>query len=152
MQPEVSGYGDMYPTDESSSRVTLQAFIEQALQAQRLAVETALGVQTRALETAFSAHRREHDAAQLALEKAERALSVRLEGMNELRQQISTERGQYVNRKDHDTQLDGLRNDISALQNWRAGIDGRLAMVAAAGPIVALLFSLGLKLLPDGPH
>lgn len=48
------------------------------------------------------AHAREHESTEKAILKAEESLAQRLEAMNEFREQITTERGDYVRREEYD--------------------------------------------------
>jgi uncharacterized protein with PIN domain len=54
-------------------------------------------------------HRREHE----AREKAEHAVNARLEGMNELRSQISQERGLYLSKEQYDDRHEALQQRVT---------------------------------------
>jgi hypothetical protein len=96
------------------------------------------------------AHAREHGLTQTAVEKAEQSLGVRLEGMNELRAQITGERGTYVTRDMLEAKLGGLDGKVEGalsgvgrrlgdLENKQANLDGRflvLGGVLAFGLVV----------------
>lgn len=57
-------------------------------------------------------HKREHVLIQDAVTKAEKAVDKRLEAMNELREQITTERGMYLTRALYDASNDELRQRV----------------------------------------
>lgn len=110
-------------------------------------------------------HRREHTMIQTAVDKAEQTVNLRLEGMNELRQQITDERGQYLERPVYDaahdelrrqvttnteggikltTELAALREDLGALksgQEWLVRLVAGAVITGVAGAIFALLRS-----------
>jgi hypothetical protein len=86
------------------------------------------------------AHAREHALTQTAVEKAEQSLGVRLEGMNELRAQITGERGTYVTRDMLEAKLSGIDGKVDSgtaglakrlgdLENKQANLDGRFLIL-----------------------
>lgn len=99
---------------------------------------------TREHETHGLSHDREHLYTQKAIEKAETALSIRLEGMNAIREQLRDQASSFVTREvaevQHSaiaTRLDHLRNRLDAMDTWRSGVEGRtLGIAAAVGAIV----------------
>lgn len=134
-------------------RVTLREFLERGVQA--------LGAQ---LSTYIETHRQEH--AQLAgqVEGARRAVEARLDGMNELRSQITAERGLYVTRDYLDSRLNSMNtriddgtklanthfetnsHRIQETERARANLDGRFAawglVLTAIAVIVPVLISI----------
>lgn len=83
------------------------------------------------IEARMNAHGREHALLTAAVEKAEAAVSARLEGMNELRAQINTERGSYATREMLEAQTAALGARVAALERaglvTRQDLDARLA-------------------------
>lgn len=67
----------------------------------------------RRFEDRWKSHEREHQLILDAVGKAERAVDVRLEGMNELRSQIERERGNYITRAMYD---DSTREKLARIQ------------------------------------
>ena len=80
-------------------------------------------------------HERVHVLEQDAIGLARAAIEAKLEGMNELRAQINTERGQYVTRAIYDAQMDVLRNStdsrLKLLEQSKSNIEGRMWMMGA---------------------
>jgi hypothetical protein len=93
----------MAATDDA---ISLREYVDGRIDGLKAAVDERFSADTRAVETAFTAvretnrihaeaHNREHQANQIAIAKAEEALTIRLEAMNEFRAQITQERGTY---------------------------------------------------------
>jgi predicted nucleotide-binding protein (sugar kinase/HSP70/actin superfamily) len=78
-----------------------------------------------------------------ATDKAETVLNLRLETMNEFRNQLNSERAQYVTRNTLDILLEGLRNEIKTERNVRIeqGIGARGNFILAIGVIVSGVLS-----------
>jgi uncharacterized protein YydD (DUF2326 family) len=109
------------------------------------------------------AHGREHMMYQEAIQKAEEAMTARLEGMNEFRQQLTAERALYVTRdqidardKALDAQLEHLQAAmtesmrqlalrVSALEQYRAHMEGRLVMLGIAFTILVFVVNVALR-------
>ncbi len=100
----------------------------------------------------WRAHRREHELEARALDVArdlqDRALSLarqdvdrRLEAMNELRDQITSERGEYLTRTNYDVRHETLIDRISILERARANLEGRMWVLGA----VVIIVELGLR-------
>ncbi len=68
-----------------------------------------------------------------AIGKADAAMTVRLQGMNEFRAQINQERANYITREFIDEQAKGTAERISRLENWQGKIVGGITVVAAIG-------------------
>jgi len=66
-------------------------------------------------------------------------LERRLEQMNELRAQLTNERGSFVTLLQHDLVQDSIKD----LQIWRGNIEGRMLVVGA----VVVIFNLALNAL-----
>ncbi len=107
----------------------------------------------------WTAHRREHalenealrvleTAQQRALELARADVDRRLEAMNELRAQITNERGNYISRAEYEAKHEQLVERIQTLETGQAALLGRLTVVAAlAGLAVSVIASIALKFL-----
>jgi hypothetical protein len=82
----------------------------------------------------------------LALAKAE--IDRRLEGMNELRAQITDERGRYVLRDMYDEQHAQLRDNVDArlkaLENIKSNMEGRLWAIGAAISTAVVILNVAL--------
>jgi len=100
--------------------------------------------EARALELARSADAK-------ALEIASKEIDRRLEGMNELRQQISTERGQYVLRSYYDEAHAQLRDTVDTriklLENFASNVQGRIWAIGAAVSAIVVAINLLLHYL-----
>jgi hypothetical protein len=87
------------------------------------------------IEERFAAHK-------IALDKAESAMNMRLEAMNEFRAQITSERGDYVKKDMLDQRLNPLEGSRSYNRGRDATLYAVLAMaVAAVGTVLTLIRS-----------
>ncbi len=81
------------------------------------------------------AHQHVHEMEQAAITEAKRIIDVRLGDMNELRDQIDSERGRYVTRELYDEQHAVLRDQfdirLKLLETAKSNMDGRLWMMGA---------------------
>ncbi len=68
-----------------------------------------------------------------AIAKADTAMTIRLEQMNQFRSQINQERANYITREFIDEQAKGTAERISRLENWQGKIVGGITVVAAIG-------------------
>lgn len=72
---------------------------------------------------------------QKALDKASIDVDHRLHAMNELRSQISEERGRYLLRESYDEQHNALRDSVDVrlklLENMKSNVEGRVWMMGA---------------------
>jgi chromosome segregation ATPase len=122
------------------------------------------------LEQRFAQHNREHQMIQDAVAKAEQSVNVRLEGMNELRAQINSERGSYLSRAEYDAKHEALAHAVDALErsmiakidnaertlasriasleNAQANMAGRLWAVGVGLTIMVVVINVALKLAP----
>ena len=78
------------------------------------------------------------DERQRALDLASTELNRRLEGMNELRQQLDRQAGTFVTREYVDATIQRIDSRISALQEYRANMEGRVWAIGAGFAIVNL--------------
>lgn len=76
------------------------------------ALELAYASYKSELAAQWDTHRREHGLIQDAVAKAEAAVDKRLEGMNELREQITSERSIYLTRAVYETNHNELRSRV----------------------------------------
>ena len=94
--------------------------------------------------------------ARIALEKNfeefKRTLEKRLETMNEFRESLRDQTGQYVTRKEVELTVDKLSSDIRSLRESRAGTEGAasrlsvyLTMGTAAAALVVAIVDLFVK-------
>ena len=95
-----------------------------------------------------STHLEVHAAERKALEIAREEVNRRLDEMNELREQITRERGEFMRRdmfdREHSTLRDGNDIRLKALENTKSNMEGRLWAIGAA--ISALVVGLELIL------
>ncbi len=77
-----------------------------------------------------------------ALVLARDTLNARLEGMNELREQINREHGMFTSRELCDSQMEIIETRVRALESFKSNIEGRF--VAMAGIIVFIQVALAL--------
>jgi hypothetical protein len=106
---------------------------------ERLArIETILAERDKALTAAFTAQ-------QGALNLATKNLELRLEKLNELRQEVTTDRANYQTRDKADSSEDALSTRIGALEDFRGkalGFGALLSLLSGAvGAIVVKLLS-----------
>jgi hypothetical protein len=89
-------------------------------------------------------HDREHASTQKGIDKAEATLGIRLESMNAIREQLRDQQSNLMTREVAEVQhrtigarLDHQSERLDAMDNWRAGVEGRtLGIAAAVGAIV----------------
>ena len=101
-------------------------------------------------------HAREHQMVELAVSKAEAAMTERLAGMNEFRAQITDERGSYMTKAEFDRFETSLRewqsatmSLISQQQNLWSNLQGKITSfggLLGVVSIVSLLIALWARL------
>lgn len=101
--------------DEDNTRVRLRDYIE------------------RIMDEREKAHRAEWIASEKALDAASKALSARLETMNEFRAQITSERALYVRRE-----------ELKPLFDWQSEMHGRFWMLGAVLALMVTALSMAL--------
>lgn len=90
----------------------------------------------RALQAAFVAQ-------QSALNLATRNLELRLEKLNELRQEVTQDRANYITRDKAEADSDAFGQRLSALENWRSRATGAAVILGLfAGAIGAALMKV----------
>lgn len=89
-------------------------------------VERIFEEKQKALELAFKAQ-------QEALALASRTLELRLEKLNELRQEVTQDRGNYVTKDKFDAAIETRDNRLKVLEDWRSRAIGFGAAVALLG-------------------
>lgn len=94
------------------------------------------------IELLESKHEQHFALIEKALMHAEKEMERRLEGMNELRAQILSERGQYVTREILEEKLSVLGERLIRIEQLKSNLEGRLWMLGAV--IVALTVVLNL--------
>jgi hypothetical protein len=95
----------------------------------------------------FESHHREHEKEFEAVSLARREMERRLDGMNELRRQIDSERGQYIGREQYEASHNQMRDRIQNLETIIANFQGRFWMVAAVPSIAMIILNLILYFL-----
>ena len=70
------------------------------------------------------------DAVRLTMAATDKAMEVRLEAMNELRDQINRERGSFISRNEHDAVHKSLDQDVQSLMMSRAELHGKASMAS----------------------
>lgn len=70
------------------------------------------------------------EAVTATMNASDKALEVRLAAMNELRDQINAERGQYVTRADVEKDHRAMLQDIRELRESRAALAGKASMAS----------------------
>ncbi len=89
--------------------------------------------------------------AQTALDKAENALTKRLEGMNEFRDTLKDQAGRFVTMEVLDAKLANLQAQLKTLDNYRANMEGRLWAISAAVTIINIAMGIAWYALRKGP-
>ena len=79
------------------------------------------------------------DADQVAISKAEESVNKRLEAMNELRAQITSERGEFVRSDTYSARHDELIARINFLEQANVGLQGQVAALTALPARINLL-------------
>jgi hypothetical protein len=88
-------------------------------------------------------HMAVHGQEQLARDKAEAAVNNRLDGMNELRAQINSERGSYATRDYVDTVEGATDKRLKNLEQGKSYVIGWVAAIVLLGNLV--VYFLGRK-------
>ena len=115
---------------DADTRVSLREYIE-----------TIFRERKDALDLAFKAQ-------QDALGLASRTLELRLEKLNELRQEVTTDRGNYVLREKYEADLHAINEKLDAsfaeIRKWQDRADGALnvARFLGASGVVALIVEI----------
>jgi hypothetical protein len=103
-------------------------------------------------DTRFASHQSIHDASQRAIDIAAENVTARLGEMNQLRQQITAERGTYVTRDILDSKLVGVAEASASLssQNSTRLVALERTQNIGLGIMLVLVFAipLGLKFIP----
>src|SRR4029077_21241418 len=102
----------------ADDRVSLKEYIERVFDEKE-----------KALQLAFRAQ-------QEALALASRTLELRLEKLNELRQEVTQDRGNYLTKNEYDAKHTILSDRLSRLENFNARVLGFGAALALIGGIV----------------
>lgn len=153
-----------------------QEAIKVGLAAAQTALAAAAALAKEAVTEAKAAHAAEHTASAMALALATLEMKEKLLEMNNLRQQITAERGSYVDRDKLESAVKVVEGTIAAtavalnasissvntllmariselqvrasdLETARANLDGRFTMLGAALGIAIVVIQIGLKFL-----
>ena len=106
----------------------------------------------RLTEAAHDAHKSVHAQEAIARDEAAKRIDARLEQLNELRSEVITDRGRFVNREAFDAKLEAIDARINALHDqiteWKGrgqGLSMTASLVVGAvglvGALVALYFA-----------
>ena len=102
-------------------------------------------------EAWIKAHEDLHVTDSEALRIARNEINRRLDEMNKIREQISSERGEFVRRELYDREHSSLReamdSRLKALEQAESNLDGRIWAVGAVVTIITLLSQLALRFL-----
>jgi hypothetical protein len=107
-------------------------------------------VTTQRFEDFIKAHQREHELEQLALGEARTNIDQRLRGMNEIREQINKERGQYVDRDVFDAKLGIFDERFNKLEKSVTQIQSANATWLIAIGVFFTLVQIVLRFVPIG--
>jgi hypothetical protein len=77
-----------------------------------------------------------------SIDLAHAEIDRRLAQMNELREQITTERSTYLRRDIFDRIHDPVVNRIGALERWRSNIEGRIIMLGSVVVVINLIVAV----------
>ena len=117
-------------------------------------VEALLHKQAEALDAAFRAHRDVHEAQQRAIDKADSQMETRLSGMNEFRDTLRDQASHFVDSKHLEgltisaqARYDALLARVSALEQARSNLEGRMTMLGIGMTVLIALASLASRLL-----
>jgi uncharacterized coiled-coil DUF342 family protein len=72
----------------------------------------------------------------------ERSMEIRLEAMNELRDQINRERGTFITRSEHDTTHKSLDQEIQGLREFRSEVNSKASITSVYFTATCVLVSL----------
>src|SRR5438309_570739 len=82
-------------------------------------VDQRLNDANRAVDIALSGHEKLHEADQRALQEARVVIDARLEKLNELRQEVTRDRGEYLRNDVYDSKHENLIKRIQVVESWR---------------------------------
>jgi CHASE3 domain sensor protein len=81
------------------------------------------------------------------MEAADKSIALRLDQMNELREQITEERGKYLTRREFEVSEKSIKEDIRSLRESRAELAGKAStwsvVIAGGFALIATLLSIG---------
>ena len=103
----------------------------------------------KALEERLTQHEvtslREAELVETAVERARQEVDRRLEAMNELRRQVTDERGMYVTRDRMDANIQSMASRIEIMERAWANLTGRLWSLGVGLGIVVILANLLIR-------
>lgn len=121
--------------------VTVRDYVERIFDEREKALNIAFGAEKVRVELAFKAQ-------QDALALASRILELRLEKLNDLRQEVTTDRGRYLTKEQYASDLKALNQKIDdgfrTINGWQDRMDGGLSLlrVLSVGGGFALLIEI----------
>ncbi len=98
-----------------------------------------------AIKGQFEGHAREHKMLGEAVDEFKSYLKIKLTEMNEVRAQISIERGQYVLNDSINPRIDNIHERLNKIENTLSGLLGKVAGMGAVITFITLLISLILR-------
>jgi hypothetical protein len=115
---------------------TFQEYWERRFEAQEKLVTTNFDLRDRALKI-------QHDAAAQALHLATSTLENRLTQLNELRSEVTQDRGNFITRVEYEGSDKESNRRLTALENWQARLIGiSIVLVLLSGFIGAAIMRL----------
>ena len=143
-----------YSTDRGHSReyITLRDYTERLLSDQRAYFERVGTDQRSYFERLLSEHEAHHDrdrdANNRALAEARERVEQRLSALNELRAEVTEDRGQLVQRTAFDTRTEAVDKDLKALREDIGSIRQELANQRGRSAAYAVVLGLAVVLVP----
>ena len=131
------------PTDDSISLRQYVDIVSKGLRDQidGLATQIALS-----LDAHNKAHEREHQMTETAVVKAEEAMTMRLEQMNEFRSQITDERGSYLTKAEFARFEEGYMSRhqelvrlVNEQRNMWSRLQGQMVLITAAPVVLSMV-------------
>ena len=105
-------------------------------------------VTTERFEDYVRAHAHEHELIDRALAVARDSTNFRLEGMNDLRSQITTERGQYATRIAVETLREGMEGRLNKIEQAQSAAASASAVWAIVLGVFFTFVQVALRFLP----
>lgn len=100
-------------------------------------------------------HDREHKMADLAIRKSEEGMTLRLAGMNEIRQSMSDAAAKFATKEQMDARAESANARLYSLEKTNANLAGRMWAMGAVGGVglvlVGIAVPVALFLIGRGP-
>ena len=95
----------------------------------------------------WEAHVREHEMLAGALSRSDADLERRIHELNQMREQIASERGAYLTRDRYEAGNEQLRQRVQVLEQMNANYQGRFWMLALIPSVMVVVINVFLYLL-----